>query len=178
MDDEEKQKHERTKKKLKIIGTVLLVIGILCEAVGFLDINLTVNNMSGFPTLFFLPFLGAPCLFIGVVLLIFGCRKEIMTFTKNEVVPVVNDAAEELTPAIKSVVGAVKDSLKDENSSKNEKQEKSEKSGTVCPKCGSLNQPENKFCDKCGTQLFKICPACGARQDGDDVFCGECGAKL
>lgn len=173
MDDEEKKKHEQTKKKLKIIGTVLIVLGIVCEVVGMLDFEFAANNQR-MPTLFFLTFLGAPCIFVGIVLLIFGCRKEIMSYTKNEVVPVVNDATEELKPAIKSVVGAVKEGLKDgEGETKSE-----EKRGIFCPVCGSLNQPENKFCDKCGTQLIKVCPRCGAKQDCDDKFCGECGARL
>ncbi|MDE6691017.1 MAG: zinc-ribbon domain-containing protein [Clostridia bacterium] len=175
MNDEEREKHERTKKKLKTIGTVLLVIGIVCEIAGFLDMAVTINGMTGFPSLFFLNFLGAPCIFVGVVLLVFSCRKEIMTYTKNEVVPVVNDTAEELKPAIKSVIGAVREGIKGDEPAR---EAAPEKKGTICPKCGSQNQPENKFCDRCGTQLYKVCPACGARQDGDDVFCGECGARL
>lgn len=172
MNEEEKKRHENTKKKLKVTGTILLVIGIVCEIAGMLDIFIVANIQGRMPFLFFLAFLGAPLIMVGIVMLIFACRREILSYTKNEVVPVVNDAAQELTPAIKSVMTAVKDGLKVEESVT------AAPHGTVCPACGAVNQPKNKFCDKCGVKLFKICPSCGAKQEGDDAFCGECGAKL
>ena len=178
MNEEEKKRHENIKKKLKIIGTILLVIGIVCEIAGMLDIFLVANSQGRMPSLFFLAFLGAPLIMVGIVMLIFACRREILSYTKNEVVPVVNDAAQELTPAIKSVMNAVKDGLKTEDGAIEDTRTTAVPSGTVCPACGAVNQPKNKFCDKGGVKLFKICPSCGAKQEGVDAFCGECGAKL
>lgn len=94
MNEEEKKRHENTKRKLKITGTILLVIGIVCEIAGMLDIFIVANSQGRMPSLFFLAFLGAPLIMVGIVMLIFACRREILSYTKNEVVPVVNDAAQ------------------------------------------------------------------------------------
>lgn len=173
--EEEKAKHEQTKRKLKIIGTVLTVCGAILTVTCFVDFFMTMSG-HGMPKLFFCGFIGLPLLGVGLMLLTWGNRREIGRYVKNEVVPVVNDAADELKPAITSVVNAVKEGVKEVGGSISKEQR--EEQGRVCPSCGALNQAENKFCDKCGTRLFKICPVCGAKQDGDDAYCGECGSKL
>lgn len=170
MNDEEKQKHLKLKKKLKTIGIILVVVGGVCAIVGFAEFFITMSMMSGAPKLFFLLFIGLPMIGIGAGLLTFAYRGDIMRFTKNEAVPIINETGEEIKPAIKAVTGAVREGLYGEQSVA--------KKGMVCPACGKENQPENKFCDKCGALLRKVCPACGAEQDGDDKFCGQCGAKL
>ncbi len=169
MNDEEKEKHLKLKKKLKTIGMTLLVIGAVCAILGFGEFFITIGNGGGMPKLFFLCFIGLPMIGIGVGLLMFSSHGDIMRYTKNEAVPVINEAGEELTPAIKSVAGAVREGLYGEPAKTKR---------PVCPVCGVENQAENKFCDKCGALLKKVCPACGAEQDGDDKFCGQCGAKL
>lgn len=164
------QEHNATKKKLRIIGIILLVIGAACAITGFLDFSLCFVSTT-VPTLFFLIFLGFPMIFIGTVLLIFGFKKEIGTYIKNESVPVINEAADELKPAVKSVVSAVKEGLKGE-------EPKDEQSERVCPHCGKHNDADHTFCAYCGKPLEKVCPVCGEKQDPGDVFCGKCGAKL
>lgn len=164
------QKHNETKKKLRIAGIILLVIGAICAITGFADMFISVSN-AGMPSLFFLLFLGFPMIFIGTVLLIFSFKKEIGTYIKNESVPVINEAADELKPAVKSVVSAVKEGLKGEET-------KDEKGERVCPHCGKHNDDDHAFCAYCGKPLGKVCPVCGAKQNLDDAFCGKCGAKL
>lgn len=170
MNDEEKQKHLKLKKKLKTIGIILIVIGAVCAIVGFAEFFITMSSMSGAPKLFFLLFIGLPMIGIGAGLLTFAYRGDILRFTKNEAVPIINETGEEIKPAIKAVTGAVREGLYGETPAA--------KKVIVCPACGKENQPENKFCDECGALLRKVCPACGAEQDGDDKFCGQCGAKL
>lgn len=46
----------------------------------------------------------------------------------------------------------------------------------ACPKCGTENAPNTKFCLNCATQLVRTCPEC--RKDTSLVatgVCGECG---
>jgi class 3 adenylate cyclase len=35
-----------------------------------------------------------------------------------------------------------------------------------------------KFCGECGARLATICPACGTANDPTQKFCGECGGSL
>ncbi len=163
----DERQHKATKKKLKIFGFILLILGAACMVTGFVDFGLSMNSDSDMPSLFFLIFIGSPMLFIGISLVVFGYKKEITTYVKNESVPVINEAAEELKPAVKSVVGAVKEELQG-----------GETHMVTCPRCGAKNPVGHKFCPECGGSLEKICPECGAKQEADDKFCGNCGAKF
>lgn len=170
---EEQAKHEKTKKTLKIIGFILLGCGAVLDIIFFVNIIASMSSFS-MPNLFFCGMIGLPMTGFGAMLLIIGFRGEITRYMKNEGVPVVNDAAQELKPAVKAVAEAVK-----EVNAEGEKQTVEQRQKpTVCPACGKENDPKNNFCDGCGTQLFKLCPKCGARQEVEDAFCGNCGCKL
>ena len=170
---EEKAKHKKIKKTLKIIGFVLLGCGIILDIIYFVNIVASMSSFS-MPDLFFCGMIGLPMTGFGAMLLIIGFRGEISRYMKNEGVPVVNDAAQELKPAVKAVAEAVK-----EVNAEGEKQSAEQVAKpTICPACGKENQPDNNICDGCGTQLFKVCPKCGARQEVEDAFCGNCGCKL
>ena len=182
MDDDEKRlqeeraKHAKIKKTLKIIGFILLGCGIILDIIFFVDFISSFNTFEP-PTLFFCGMIGLPITVFGAMLLSIGFRREISNYMKNEGVPVINDAAQELKPAVKAVTEAVKETVKDENA-KGENNGTQTEQPTVCPSCGKENQPKNNFCDGCGAQLYKVCPKCGARQEVGDAFCGNCGCKL
>lgn len=166
----DEQNHDQTKKKLKIIGGVLTGVGAVCALIGFINFFTQISSgVGGFPKLFFLCFIGLPTFGVGLMLLLLGFRKEISSYVKNESVPVINEAADELKPAIKSVVGAVKEGLNGERQNGHT---------VTCPKCGATNPAGHSFCPECGEPLVKTCPQCGARQEADDKFCGKCGAKF
>lgn len=169
--EEEKAKHEKTRRILKIVGIVLVCCGLVLDIIFFVDM---ISSMSGYstPRLFACGMIGLPMTGIGLMLLVWGSQREINRYMKNEMTPVVNDAAVELKPAVKAVAEAVKE-VKEDNEAKEDKG-----STTVCPVCGKENQPQNNFCDGCGARLYRVCPKCGARQDADDAFCGNCGTKL
>ena len=47
--------------------------------------------------------------------------------------------------------------------------------GVVCPKCGTVNEPEAQFCASCGEPLhMATCPNCGSEIDPDADFCEVC----
>jgi len=47
--------------------------------------------------------------------------------------------------------------------------------GVPCPKCGTINDPEAKYCESCGSLLHTgTCPNCGSEIDSDADFCEYC----
>ena len=151
MEFDEKQKHEDLKKKLKIIGFCLLICGAVCAIVGFVDFFMTIGAGGGMPKLFFLCFIGLPLIGVGAGILTFGFRREIMRYTKNESVPVINEAGKEIAPAVKDIASAVKDGL-------------NEKAATVvCPACKKENDADSKFCKSCGAPLTRTCHTAEAK---------------
>ncbi len=44
-----------------------------------------------------------------------------------------------------------------------------------CPRCGSENRPERRFCRDCGERLAHHCASCGFFNWLDERFCGGCG---
>jgi class 3 adenylate cyclase/tetratricopeptide (TPR) repeat protein/ribosomal protein L40E len=47
-----------------------------------------------------------------------------------------------------------------------------------CPKCGTDNPSESKFCKECGSSLILHCSNCDAELSADAKFCHECGTKV
>lgn len=160
MDD---KKHRQTKTILKILGVIFATGGLICAIIGFADFFRAFGG-EGVPKLFFLCFIGFPILFVGIVCLTFGFRKEITRYVKNESVPVINEAGEELQPAVRAVTRAVKEGLTEEN-------------GVRCG-CGAVNGKGSKFCKECGKPLAAICPTCGEENAAGSKFCNHCGKQL
>jgi ribosomal protein L40E len=47
-----------------------------------------------------------------------------------------------------------------------------------CPKCGSENREEAKFCGKCRSKLSRVFPQCNAENPPDNTFCDQCGTDF
>ena len=47
-----------------------------------------------------------------------------------------------------------------------------------CPKCGTDNPAQARFCLTCGEKLVEVCPQCGRNLPAGSKFCLECGAKV
>ena len=110
-------KHEKTKKILKIVGIIVLVVGLALTIAGFANFFKHMANQTGeMPKLFFLAFIGLPMMAIGGMLMIFGFRRELLTYVKNESVPVINEASEDLSPAIKNVAQSARADAPEEKS--------------------------------------------------------------
>lgn len=158
------ENHEKLKKRLKIAGFILLAVGFVCTVVGMANFFSSAMGGDGeMPKLFWLMFIGVPCLGVGGSLLGFAYRREIMNFNKNESVPVINDAAGEIAPAVRNIAEAVKTA---------------DEKPTVKCACGEKNPAGSKFCRKCGRSLAGVCPDCGKEVGANDEFCNNCGAKL
>lgn len=157
---DKKEKHERTKRTLKIVGPVVAAAGLILAVVGFVSFFASIGG-SEMPSLFWCAFVGLPLFVIGLGIALAGFRREIATYQKNETAPVVNEFAEDIRPAVQSVASAVRGG--------------GEARGRICPHCGEQNDADAKFCKNCGSALQKTCPACGNSADAKANFCDNCG---
>lgn len=155
-------KHFKNKKTLKIIGFSCLILGIILTLIGGIEFFINFGSMSG-PKLFFLDFIGIPLIALGSTALGFGYRKEVTNYIKNESVPVAKDLYQDLKPEINDLTNTIKGKKDSE---------------IICPKCGSTNNSNSKFCDQCGATLTRTCPICNSIIESDSKFCPHCGSKV
>lgn len=154
-------KHQKTKRIFKILGIIFTIAGLALAITGFVSMISSFGS-GEFPRLFWCMIPGFPLLAFGLMLLMQGFRRELMQYSKNESVPVFNDAAQQAQPGISAIADAVR--------------EKSD--SVVCPNCGNPCPQDAKFCEKCGYALYKSCPDCGEQVSLDAQFCKKCGKKL
>lgn len=159
---DKKEKHERTKRILKIVGPIVAAAGLILAVVGFVSFFSSFGS-GGMPSLFWCAFVGMPVFVIGLGITFTAFRREIATYQKNESAPVINEFAEDIKPAVQSVASAVRETAAQD---------------AICPNCGEKNDADAKFCKNCGAALRKVCPDCGEQNDADAKFCKSCGKSL
>lgn len=159
---DKKEKHERTKRILKIVGPIVAAAGLILAVVGFVSFFSSFGS-GGMPSLFWCAFVGMPVFVIGLGITFTAFRREIATYQKNESAPVLNEFAEDIRPAVQSVASAVRETAAQD---------------AICPDCGEKNDADAKFCKNCGAALRKVCPDCGEQNDADAKFCKSCGKSL
>ena len=157
------EKHEIIKKRLKLFGLILVIIGSILTIIGFVDFFASFASFDA-PKLFWCSFIGLPIFGVGMMLLLSGYHKEIQRYVKNETVPIINETSEEVAPAVSNIARAVNSGLNSHN--------------TLRCICGEINEEGNRFCTRCGKSLYVICPSCGEEVRNDNTFCGKCGTKL
>ena len=160
---DKKEKHERTKRILKIVGPIVAAAGLILAVVGFVSFFSSFGG-DGMPSLFWCAFVGMPVFVIGLGITFTALRREIATYQKNESAPVINEFAEDIKPAVQSVASAVRETAAAQDA--------------ICPNCGEKNDADAKFCKNCGAALRKVCPDCGEQNDADAKFCKSCGKSL
>lgn len=152
--------HKNKKKLFKILGLILLVIGLLLSIGGFVSFAFSFINQT-FNPLFFLTFIGFPMIAISLFLLMLGFKKEMNTYIKNEDIPVVKETFQDIKDEMSDFVDIV-----------NERD-------IICPNCKERNDPTSTFCKKCGSKIGNIkCPYCNQLIDNDSMFCPKCGNRL
>lgn len=57
---------------------------------------------------------------------------------------------------------------------------KAEETTHACPSCKTANDPDSRFCKKCGSRLPgpRICESCQTQNEADAEFCTRCGTKF
>lgn len=160
MNPNEHRTHETVKTVLKFVGILLLVCGGILTVIGFSDFFRSLSDF-GFPRKFWMLMLGLPMMAIGGMLTMFGFRREIGRYMKNETTPVLNEMSEELRPGVQNIASAVREGMAE---------------GVRCS-CGTVNSAGSKFCTACGKALTRTCAGCGKELPNDAKFCPHCGKK-
>ena len=158
------QSHEQTKKKLKTIGITLLSVGGVMFLIGLIDFFSAFGSFRA-PTLFFLCMIGLPMVGIGGGITMKAFQREIQQYSADETIPVINNVAPDIAPAITTIADAVREGVQGVEKK-------------PCPYCGEMVEEDDKFCPACGKPLTHACPACGTTVEADDKFCPECGSPL
>lgn len=152
--------HENKKKTLKVLGAIILVIGLIFTIIGFASFFSSFGH--GFPRYFWCSFVGLPFLGIGSGMLGIGYKREAMKYMKDESMPVYKEAYYDIKPEINDAI----------NSFKNQNDK-------ICPICKTSNDEDAKYCKKCGTSLMdKYCEYCNSKLDSDATYCSNCGRRL
>ena len=160
------KKHKRTKTILKVLGIIFLLIGLSLMIWGATDFIMKFSTESKEMPKIWLMGIGIPFIFIGSVCSMFGWRKEVMNYVKNDSMPTIKDAYKDLQPELRDFAKTVTQTPTGEDK-------------IMCINCGVWNDPEAKFCKGCGKQLTKRkCPNCGHDVDADSRFCTNCGHKM
>lgn len=154
-----KDGHKRIKNILKAVGAIFAAVGLTLLLCG------TIPFFNGDTSTFFLNFIGIPLLFIGGVCLQFGFMGEVHKYMAEEHTPIAKDVANEMLDGTREGIVKIAKEIKGEN-------------GPVCTACGTVNEPNAKFCDNCGKPLAKICSECGEPNDGNAKYCRKCGRSL
>ena len=150
-------KNEKTRNKLKIIGPIILGIGIILFIVSFIG---TMESLS----YFWLSFIGLPLIAIGSFMTKLGFMKKLNSYVASQTAPVTKDTINYLVDGTSdTVANAI-------NNAKNTE--------IACPNCQTLNDPDALYCDNCGKALKNICPNCQTLNDPDASYCKKCGGKL
>ena len=158
MNNEQKNKHKKTKIILKIVGFTLLAVGVILSVIGFANFGNFESN------LFSCTFFGLPCVAIGAFITFFAFSQSIARYVKNEQAPIMNEFSEDIRPAVKNYAEAIGEGLNRQNE-------------IICS-CGERNEKGDKFCSACGKALQITCPTCGKLLEIDDNYCTGCGEKL
>ncbi len=179
--------HEQKKAILKVVGPLVLGVGILCIAIALLDFfGVMRQGMSGMgsfghmdmrgPKYFGLFFLGAPLIVVGLVMCQFAFMGDVARYTSQEISPVAKDTfnymADGTKEGIKNVASAIHEGIRGE---------RAKSSGSVlCHNCQTANDDDAKFCKSCAAKLQQkcYCSRCGQENDRDARFCDNCGNEL
>ena len=165
--------HGTTRSTLRIVGPVVLLIGLGFLIVGAVDFFSAFGG-RGFPERSWCIFLALPLVFVGGVLKKMGFMGRVMRYMSQEMAPPAKDTfnymADGAKDGIKTVVGAIGEGLRE--------------SGVVggshptgrCPNCNAAVSDDAKYCGQCGHGLIRsrVCPNCGEVNDPHAKFCESC----
>jgi len=170
------QGHSDTRNALRIVGLIVLFIGIGFSITGFVSFFSAFADSAGPPKYFWCVFVGFPLVFIGILISKFGFMGAVVRYAANEVAPVgkdvVNYMADGTKDSIQDVAAAIGEGLRSGEAPASGR-------ALNCQKCDTENDESAAFCDNCGAPLstLKQC-GCGELNDQGARFCDSCGVSL
>jgi RNA polymerase subunit RPABC4/transcription elongation factor Spt4 len=173
--------HKQTRQILRVLGPIILIIGILFIISGtrsFFEMgNQTPSNYFGDSTSgdnFDHAFIGMPLVFVGAVMSMFGYMGKVARYQASELAPVGKDVAnymmDHTRESAREFAGAIGEGLKQGRQSPPIEKH--------CGSCGSTVDEDSQFCDQCGNQVVKVCITCGTDNESDAKFCDACGNRF
>lgn len=160
------QENPKLRKRLRVIGVILTVLGGIFMLIAFIDFFSAFNNF-GEPSLFWMFFLGMFTIFPGVVCLQYGFMGSVARYQASEIAPVAKDTANYLL-----------DGTRDELSKTIKEFRNSDSNKITCPKCKEQLDKDSSFCNHCGNKLQIECKKCNTNNDSDSKYCKKCGNEL
>jgi hypothetical protein len=167
--------HQQTRGILRVVGPLILLVGLGFMVVGFGSFFMAFGSHSP-PRYFWCAFVGMPLLFVGIVTTAIAFMGRVQRYVAGESLPVAKDSvnymADGTKGAVRTMATALGEGLRAGMDGKTDSAEQ------ACSACGETNDDTAKFCKSCGKPLAKTCAACGEANDVDAKFCDNCGGKL
>lgn len=107
-----KNKHEKFKLIMKIVGLLLFIGGIAFIIVGAVDF-FSASSEWRQPEKFWAFFVGFPLFALGLPMTLTGFHREIARYMKDEMMPVIHETAKETAPAVEEIAKAAATGVKE-----------------------------------------------------------------
>jgi hypothetical protein len=173
--------HEKVRGKLRVVGPVVILAGILLVVGGCTQEAATEKRRNtqskewmqgkrdfhdidhGFGAGPFLIGGGMFIIFAGLAITAFAFQGALLRYGVREMAPGIKEGLQEVAPALAGMLG-----------------HPAAAGGLRCATCKVENPADAKFCKGCGSQLRQplTCSACGQPNDPDAKFCNQCGGSL
>jgi hypothetical protein len=171
-------RHHQTQSVLRVLGPVVLGLGVVGTAVGLFSFFSTFGTFEP-PRHFWAVLVGLPLIAIGAGITRLGYLGAFFRYFTGEVAPVARDTfntmAEETHSGVETVARALGRGLSSGSGGNHLR----EPASIGCPQCEAPNPPHARFCNQCGTALQgSTCRACGAANSAGARFCNHCGRPV
>ncbi|WP_273320726.1 zinc ribbon domain-containing protein [Vallitalea guaymasensis] len=181
--------HTGKKNTLKVLGPLVLGIGIIFLVICLVDFFRSFNSMGsmnsfGFnntpdaPTKFWCGFIGIPLIGFGGAMCKFAFMGEVARYSAGEISPVAKDTINYMASGTKDSIREVTKAVKEGLTSNTD--EGSNEKYIICSECQTKNDYDAKYCKNCSAKLnkYKVCWYCNEKNDYDAKFCNNCGNSL
>ena len=173
--------HKQTRQLLRVLGPIILIIGIGFIISGTSSLfamgNESPSNFFGDGSPrdnFSHVFIGMPLLFVGFVMSGYGYMGKMARYQASELAPVGKDVAnymmDNTKDSAKGFAGAIGEGLAQASTAAVQQKQ--------CAACGNDLDDNSQFCDQCGAPTRKSCAKCGTDNEGDAKFCDACGQRF
>jgi len=141
---------EKTKKRLTIVGIIMVIGGLLCAAYGFISftINMTSFNFNQQMIYAILFPLGFFVFVIGLMLVYYCQLRRITSYIATETAPAVTTVTH---AAGEGIMGGINEAGGIQINTTGAPQKEVIK--IKCPHCGYLESEDATFCSKCGNKI-------------------------